>query len=104
MSESPQVLLTLIAPRAIEDALLDALLAHQPPLGGFSTTRIDGHAEDFSRATVREQVRGRVERSQFLLVLPATAVRPLLEALGRQFAGAGLHWWTTPVLDHGRLP
>lgn len=104
MSDSTLVLLTLIAPRALEDTLLDALLAHQPPLGGFSTARIDGHAEDFSRASVREQVRGRVERSQFLLVLPGTGARSLLEALGRQFAGAGLHWWTSPVLDHGRLP
>lgn len=95
--------LVLIAPRAVEDALLDALLTAQPALGGFSTMRIGGHAEDFRRASVRELVRGRIERTQFTLLLPAARIALLLDALGTQFRGAGLHWWTTPINDHGRL-
>ena len=95
--------LVLIAPRMLEDALLDALLAAQPALDGFGTLRIDGHAEDFRRASVRELVRGRIERTQFTLVLPAARVAQLLDALGTRFQGAGLHWWTTPVTAHGRL-
>jgi hypothetical protein len=53
--------------------------------------------------TPQEQVRGRVARTQFQVVLEADAAGRLLAELKRAFPKRDVAWWLTPVLDFGRL-
>ncbi|WP_049624086.1 DUF3240 family protein, partial [Frateuria defendens] len=54
--------LTMIAPRELEEALIAALLDLEPGLPGFTTVPVAGHGGDFGQASVRERVRGRIDR------------------------------------------
>jgi len=103
MTTTTLLQLTLIVPRALEDMLADALLASEPPLPGWTLIQVHGHGGDFRHASVRERVRGRLERSQFTLLLGATQAEALLQALRQRFSAGSLHWWSVPVLAEGRL-
>jgi hypothetical protein len=34
--------------------------------------------------------------------LPESEWRPVVEKLQRDFAGAGIHYWVSPVIEQGR--
>ncbi|MBU3736373.1 MAG: DUF3240 domain-containing protein [Methylobacterium sp.] len=50
-----------------------------------------------------EQVTGRQRRVQFLIHLEREQADRMLEELRSAFAGVGLHYFLTPVLEAGRL-
>jgi hypothetical protein len=96
------VLLHLIVPTALEDALAEWLLErHDVP--GFSSLPMAGHGSSEHSMTLAEQVAGRSRRVLFLVALPQPVAERVLADLGVAFAGTGLHWWLLPVLAAGRL-
>jgi hypothetical protein len=95
--------LTLVAPRALEEELVTILLDMQPALPGFTTTPVAGHGENFDDASVRERVRGRIDRVLLWLVLPAEAVTRVLTALNAALPRSDVVWWIEPVERMGRL-
>jgi hypothetical protein len=96
------VLLHLIVPTALEDALAEWLLErHDVP--GFSSLPMAGHGSSEHSMTLAEQVAGRSRRVLFLIALPQVEADQVLADLGGAFAGTGLHWWLVPVLSAGRL-
>jgi hypothetical protein len=96
------VLLHLIVPTALEDALAEWLLErHDVP--GFSSLPVAGHGSSEHSMTLAEQVAGRSRRVLFLVALPRPVADEVLAELRRAFAGTGLHWWLVPVLDAGRF-
>ena len=97
-----EVLLVLIATPGVEDALVDWLLARDE-LSGFTTQRLEGHSAAHQHLSVAEQVAGRKRQVMFHLHAPYRTARALVEALRREFAGAGLHHWLMPVLGAGNL-
>jgi hypothetical protein len=97
-----EVLLHLITPTAIEDALAEWLL-ERAEVPGFSSLPISGHGSSEHSMSLAEQVAGRTRRVMFLLQLPEPVAQQVLSALQQDFAGTGLHWWLTPVLAVGRL-
>jgi hypothetical protein len=95
--------LTVVFPPAVEDRLLEILIEQEPPLPGFTVVAADGHGADFSTASLREQVRGRVARRMLLMVLPAERIDSLVGALRAAMPHPHVTWWVEPVLAFGRL-
>ena len=95
--------LTLIYPPTLEDELVERLLDYVPELPGFTTLAAAGHGADFTRASQRERVRGRVARGMLLMVLPATSVDALLAHLAEHVRNPQVVWWTDAVTAFGSL-
>ncbi|MEX2481625.1 MAG: DUF3240 family protein [Gammaproteobacteria bacterium] len=95
--------LTLVYPPTIEDELVELLLDYAPELPGFTTLAAAGHGGDFTRASPRERVRGRVARGMLLMVLPAAAVDALLAHLAARIHNPHVVWWMEPVIGFGAL-
>lgn len=97
-----QYLLTLTIAPAIEENLVDWLLENQGQIG-FSSFPVNGHSSHQEDLSLAEQVAGRQKQVRFQIHLDAERVSTLLSHLRRDFAGAGLHYWISPVLDSGRI-
>jgi hypothetical protein len=95
-------LLYLIVAPAAEDAVAEWLLEDET-ISGFSSTPIFGHGSSEASMTLAEQVAGRSRRVMFFTHLETAATQALLERLRRDFAGADVHFWTTPVGQFGNL-
>jgi hypothetical protein len=85
----------------VAEQVVEHLLASSRLPQGFTAMAAGGHGADFSGASVRERVRGRVAMTLVAAVLPAAAVAPLLEELRSRFAGVRIRYWTAPILDSG---
>jgi hypothetical protein len=97
------VQLTLVAPASLEETLAEHLLAHPEWGGAFTLLRAEGRGSREHALTPQEQVRGRVARTQFQVVLEADAAGRLLDELKHAFPKRDVAWWLIPVLDFGRL-
>ncbi len=95
--------LTLSCPEELAERLIDILLETDVRMSGFTTEKADGHGHDFSSASVRERVRGRVARRLIVLILPAEDVAALLDDIRRQVKNPHLVYWIEPVLAYGHL-
>ncbi len=95
--------LTLLYPPELEDRLVGLLLDHEPELPGFTTFACEGHGADFTHASVREQVRGRVARGMLVMVLPRTSRDALIASLGANIRNPEVVWWVIPVSQFGHL-
>ena len=97
-----ELCLTLLCPRAVEEKLLDLLLmspnatvftsastaAHGLPPGGFNQT---------------EQVLGRAFATQVQVIFSDADKAALLGQIQQQFAGVGLRYWVTTVVEAGEI-
>ena len=97
-----QYLLTLTVAPAIEESLVDWLLENQGQVG-FTSFPVNGHSSQPEGLSLAEQVAGRQKQVRFQIHLDAERVPTLLTQLRRDFAGAGLYYWVSPVLDTGRI-
>jgi hypothetical protein len=95
--------LTVVVPDDLGEALLETLLDMRPALPGFTTLPVSGHGERFDGASVRERVRGRIERRMAWLVLPAEDVTGVLQQLRERMPHPDIVWWVEPVESMGRL-
>ncbi len=103
MSDTP-LLLTLIVPHELEEAVADTLLAHPELTTGFSSTSTEGHGSSIQLVEAAELVCGHVHRKRLDTVCSDQAKADAILALLRHaFAGANLYYWIVPVLAHGRL-
>lgn len=90
------VLLTIIAPPALEDAIVDWLLERE--LRGFTSWACDGHGAFDRELDAAEQVAGRKRQVAFWIQLPVEEARPLIDQLTATFGAGALHCWMTPLL------
>lgn len=95
--------LTLVYPTTAEDAVVELLLASEPPLPGFTSWKADGHGMGFDNASPGEKVRGRVRRCVLTLIATRARTRALLEEIATKLAIPRLLYWLEPVLEVGRL-
>lgn len=95
--------LTLVFPPAAEDAVVELLLASEPPLPGFTSWTADGHGMGFDNASQGEKVRGRVRRCVLTLIATRDRNRALLGEIAAKLAIPRLLYWLEPVLEVGRL-
>lgn len=97
------VQLTLVAPSSLEETLAEYLLAHPEWGGAFILVHAEGRGGRGHTLTPQEQVRGRVARTKFKIVLDADAASGLLDELKRAFPKRDVAYWLTPVIEFGRL-
>ena len=95
--------LTLVYPQSAADAVIELILSREPPIPGFTTWAAEGHGFGFANASVRERVRGRVERRVLVAILARKDADDLLEQLLRETPVRHLGYWIEPVLEYGRL-
>jgi hypothetical protein len=99
---NPLYLVNIAASPAIEETLVDWLLEFDGQ-AGFTSYPVDGHSSRAQGLTLAEQVAGRKRQLHFQVHLPEADLPVFLDRLKRDFAGAGLHYWVSPVIEAGHL-
>ena len=99
---SGEVLLTLSVSPRLEGTVVDWLLSREACYG-FTSFPVAGHSCSPVGLSLAEQVSGRKKQMRFQMHLPAAEVPALLEQLRRDFAGSGMHYWLSPVLESASL-
>jgi hypothetical protein len=98
----PDLCLTLLCPPALEERVLDALLM-MSEVAVFASSAAAAHGLSHARLSATEQVLGLAVMTQ-VQVLLSDAQRPkILADLKQQFAGTGLHYWMTPIIEAGEF-
>lgn len=95
--------LTLVYPPNVADSLIELMVSMKPAIGGFTTFSAEGHGFDFAKASIRERVRGRVERCVLVAVMPRVRASQLLETIRQKLPVPHMAYWLEPVLEVGRL-
>ena len=101
MAETSMVAVTVNAPPAFEERVVDWLLSRDTP--GFTSYAAHGHGSTSEDLTVAEQVSGRQRRIEFRIDVAAAALDGFLAALTAAFAGTDLYFSVSPVLRSGHL-
>ncbi len=97
-----ELCLTLICPPAVEEKLLDLLLL-SPNATVFTSTATAAHGLAHEYLDQTEQVLGRARATEIQVIFAAADKAALLEAIRQQFAGAGLRYWVTTVVEAGEI-
>jgi hypothetical protein len=97
-----ELCLTLLCPPAVEEKLLDLLLL-SPNATVFTSTATAAHGLAHENLDQTEQVLGRARATEVQVIFAAADKAALLEALRQQFAGAGLRYWMTTVVEAGEI-
>lgn len=100
---APTVLLTLVMPMEVDDALTETLLEHPDLAPGFTSQRVEGQGRRVQFIGTAEHVRGRAAYTRIELVLARDDADALLNILRREFSTSRVFFWLTPVLASGRL-
>lgn len=79
------------------------MLSMRPKVGGFTTFAAEGHGFDFSKASIGERVRGRVERGVLVAVMPRSQAAVILEQIRKSLPVPHMAYWLEPVFEAGRL-
>ena len=101
--DTSPVVLTLVMPAEVENALIDTLLEHPELAPGFTTDAVEGHGERIRFVGTAEEVRGRAAYCRVQHVTTRDAAEALLAILRKRFAGSRVYFWITPALAFGRL-
>lgn len=97
------VLLTLIAPVRIAEAVEDLMLAHPELVSGFTACPADGHGRPERLIHAEERVAGHAPCVMIATVGTAPDVDKLLSLLKENLPHAYLYYWVTPVLSQGNI-
>lgn len=97
------VVLTLVLPIEVEDALLETLLEHPELAPTFTSQRVEGQGQQVTFIGTAEHVRGRAACCRVQLVIPQASADPLLDILRREFGSSRVFFWMVPALASGRL-
>lgn len=94
--------LTLVCAAELEERVLDALLL-TPELTIFTSVPAAVHGLAQHRLDEAEQVLGRAHAVQVQALVPQERSDALLAGIRREFAGARVRYWLTPVIESGVL-
>jgi len=86
----------------VEEKLLDVLLM-LPNTTVFTSTPTAAHGLAVGKLSQTEQVMGRAHATEIQVIFAAADKAALLETIRRQFAGTGLRYWVTPVVEAGEI-
>ena len=104
MSLGPtSVVLPLVMPVDVEDALVETLLEHPDLAPGFTSQPVEGHGQRVSFIGTAEHVRGRAAYCRVQLVVPRADADALLALLRERFATSRVFFWMVPAIASGRL-
>ncbi|MCE9550693.1 MAG: DUF3240 family protein [Betaproteobacteria bacterium] len=97
-----ELCLTLLCPPAIGEKLLDLLLM-LPNTTVFTSTPTAAHGQVGWSLSQAEQVMGRAHATEIKVIFAETDKATLLDAIRQQFAGTGLRYWVTTVVESGEI-
>lgn len=97
-----ELCLTLLCPPAIEEKLLDLLLL-SPNATVFTSAPIAAHGLAVAKLSQTEQVQGRARATEVQVIFAAADKAMLLEHIRQQFAGTGLRYWVTTLVEAGEI-
>ncbi|MDD3354331.1 DUF3240 family protein [Zoogloea sp.] len=97
------VVLTLVLPTEVEDALIETLLENPELAPGFTSHQVDGQGRRVTFIGTAEHVRGRAAHCRVQLVIPQDDAEHLLGILRQRFTGSRAFFWMVPALASGRL-
>ena len=95
-------LLTLIVPVSLEEVLVDWLFENAPDRG-FCSGPVNGHSANHALLTLAEQVAGRKRQIRFEIHTSCDEVYGIIDRLRRDFRGAAIHYWISPLTGAGAL-
>ena len=98
----PDLCLTVLCPPAFEEKLLDLLLVC-PEASLFTSTPTAEHGLEFGRLDATEQVLGHSRATQIQVLLSETDKAAVLELLRGHFAGSGMRYWLTALVEAGDI-
>ena len=93
---------SLLCPPAVEEKLLDALLLRYAD-ELFTSVPTFAHGVAHGALSSSEQVLGRASNVLVQILLSRPEWVELRGVLASEFAGTGIRWWLTPVLEEGDL-
>lgn len=94
---SPHQCLSLVLPDASAQTVIDWLLGHDDGRTEFSVQRIEARGPMVPLSSGDEQVLGYARRAQITLLLPGSALAPLLADLAPLLASVSWGHWVMPV-------
>jgi hypothetical protein len=98
------VALTLLAPLALQEEIVDRLLGFEPAArAGFVTREVGGHGLSADYYSVVEQIRGFSRQVEITLTADESDVRGLLAMLGGELSGRGIGYRIAPVVESGTI-
>lgn len=100
---SPDCLLTLALPVALEEDLIDQLLSRADWVPGFSVTQGQGMGQRIALTTSMEQVQGRARRCFIQVALGRERVQALVTELQQAVPSPQITYWVQPLWAFGRL-
>ena len=95
------MILTIIAPPAMEEVLIDWLLM-QADITGFTSQTANGHGSGHEMS-LAEQVTGHRRQITFMIKLQKIKAESILTGLEQTFSGSGLHYWLVPLSKSGSI-
>jgi len=98
---TPDCCLTLIAPKALEENLVDILLEHEALAGGFITSEVRLHGGNVTYQSSVEQVRGRAQMGEMQIILHHAEAQALLRDIKQALPRAPIAYYMTPVTESG---
>ncbi|MBY0454814.1 MAG: DUF3240 family protein [Burkholderiaceae bacterium] len=99
----PDCLLTLAAPSALEEELLDTLLAHPEIAPGFTVVHGQGIGTHVELSSAMERVQGRAGRVMVQVALAQSHLPALITTLKTTLPSPQVAYWVVPLLAFGRL-
>lgn len=98
------VTLTLTAPRALEEKLVQLLLENEVAgAAGFTVREAMAYGRELEFRTVSERIGGRIRQIEIRLTLAADAVPPLVDTLKAVLRDGDVTWQVTPISASGTL-
>ena len=94
--------LTLLCPPEVEEKLFDLILM-SPNATIFTSGSAATHGLRHDSFNQTERVLGRAFATQVQVILADAEKAALLKQIQQHFAGAGLRYWVTPVLEAGEV-
>jgi hypothetical protein len=95
------VCLTLVAARALREALFDYLSEQRDLVSGFTASDGAGHGPMVRLQTSAEQVKGHSDEVLVWTILESEDAARLLARLRTAFAGTRMIYWIMPVTEFG---
>lgn len=98
----PDLCLTLLCSPALEERVLDALLM-MPEVAIFTSSAAAAHGLSHARLSATEQVLGLAVMTQVQVLVGEAQRAKVLADLRERFAGSGLQYWMTPIIEAGEF-
>ncbi|MDP1708794.1 MAG: DUF3240 family protein [Gammaproteobacteria bacterium] len=100
---TPDCCLTLIAPKALEENLLDLLLEHDALASDFTISEVAGHGRTVAYQSNTEKVRGHARQVRMQIIMQHADAQTLLHDIKQALPRVNIVYHITPVTESGSL-